>query len=83
VSIVVYNSKTAIYRTLTQNTNLRNVGESNVRIPTCISELKHARKASVVGQSDMPLTRACRARVTFSRISLAVFVQMKGLGASL
>ncbi len=38
---------------------------------------------SVVGQTDVSLTRACRARVTFSRMSLAVFVQIKGLGSSL
>jgi hypothetical protein len=56
----------------------------DVRTPTSRpSEAVEGRTASVVGQTDALLTRACRARVTFSRMSLAVFVQMKGLGSSL
>src|SRR5438270_2909454 len=38
---------------------------------------------SVVRHRGMSLTRAWRARVTFSRISLADLVQMKGFGSAL
>jgi hypothetical protein len=47
------------------------------------SPFQPVQDTSVVGQTDVSLTRACRARVTFSRMSPAVFVQMKGLGSSL
>ena len=38
---------------------------------------------SVVRHADGPLWRAARARLTFSRMSAALAVQMKGLGFSL
>ena len=40
-------------------------------------------KASVVRQADCTLCRAARPRLTFSRMSEAVAVQMKGVGCSL
>ena len=39
--------------------------------------------ASVVRQADCTLCRAARPRLTFSRMSEAVAVQMKGVGCSL
>ncbi len=39
--------------------------------------------ASVVSQADRLLLMAALARVTFSRMSVALAVQMKGLGLSL
>ena len=41
------------------------------------------RLASVVRQADCTLCRAARPRLTFSRMSEAVAVQMKGVGCSL
>ena len=42
-----------------------------------------AARASVVRQADCTLCRAARPRLTFSRMSEAVAVQMKGVGCSL
>jgi hypothetical protein len=41
------------------------------------------RCASVVRQAECRLSKAFRARFTFSKMSVAVAVQMKGLGARL
>ena len=60
-------------------THLRSLG---IDVKVAQQLLRHAnlRVANVVRHTDGHLLRTARARVTFSRMSVAFAVQMKGLG---